>query len=47
MYPNVTEYVPVNDIKRQLETYSEEKLEEMIGQYEAQIQELNSGGMHR
>lgn len=47
MYPNVTEYVPVNDIKRQLETYSEEKLEEMIGQYDAQIQELNSGGMHR
>lgn len=47
MYPNGTEYVPVNDIKRQLETYSEDKLKEMIGQYEAQIQELNSGKIHR
>lgn len=47
MYPNGTEYVPINDIKRQLETYSEEQLKEMISQYEIQMQELNSGGMNR
>lgn len=47
MYPDGVEYVPINDIKKQLETYTEEQLEEMISQYKIQDQELSSSGMHR
>lgn len=47
MYPDGVEYAPVNDIKRQLESYSLEQLEEIYNQYELQAQELNSGKMHR
>lgn len=47
MYPDGVDYVPINDIKRRLETFSEEKLDEMISECEAEVQELNSNAKQR
>lgn len=46
MYPEGGEYVPINDVKKQLESYSMEQLEELKSQYLAQIQEQQTH-MHR